>query len=110
GGLEAHIWWVGKTPAPEHYVRVGFVNGKGERLTIERSRARGSDIEPTDLMHRFTNKPVDDHSFLETLMKTTLIRDEQIAAFSLDLPEQARFAAVRAAIGVLAGTDYSGRT
>src|SRR5882672_4857849 len=46
GGLEAHIWWVGKIPAPEHYVRVGFVNGKGEHLTIDRSRARGSNIEP----------------------------------------------------------------
>jgi hypothetical protein len=61
-------------------------------------------------MQRFTNKPVDERSFLETLIKTTLIRDEQIAAFSLDLPEQARFAAVRDAIGVLVGPDYADRT
>jgi predicted ATPase len=39
GGLGAHIWWVGKIPAPEHYVRVGFVSDSGERLTINRSRA-----------------------------------------------------------------------
>jgi len=110
GGLEAHIWWVRKPPATEHYVRVGFINGAGERFTINRSRARGCDIEPSAMMQHFTNKPVDDISFLETLIKTTFIRDEQIAAFSLDLPEQARFAAVRAAIGVLVGPDYSDRT
>jgi len=110
GGLEAHIWWVRKPPAAEHYVRVGFINGAGERFIINRSRARGCDIEPGVIMQHFTNKAVDDVSFLETLIKTTLIRDEQIAAFSLDLPEQARFAAVRAAIGVLVGPDYSDRT
>src|ERR1019366_269489 len=39
-----------------------------------------------------------------------LIRDELIAGLSLDLPEQARFAAVRAAIGGMVGPDYSERT
>ncbi len=43
-------------------------------------------------------------------MQTTLIRDELIAGFSLDLPEQARFAAVRTAIGGMVGPDYSART
>jgi hypothetical protein len=47
---------------------------------------------------------------IETLMKTTLIRDEFIVALSVDLPEQARFAAVRAAIGGLTGPDHSERT
>src|SRR6266446_3396432 len=46
----------------------------------------------------------------ETLMQTTLIRDETIAGLSLDLPEQARFSAVRAALGGLAGTDHTERT
>jgi hypothetical protein len=46
----------------------------------------------------------------ETLMQTTLIRDELIASLSLDLPEQARFAAVRTAIGGMLGPDYSART
>jgi chromosome segregation protein len=49
-------------------------------------------------------------SSVETLMQTTLIRDELIAGLSLDLPEQARFAAVRAAIGGMVGPDYSERT
>lgn len=110
GGLEAHMWWVREPSANEHYVRVGFRNGAGEQRTITRTRARGCDLDPSAIREYFTNKAVDDSSFLETLIKTTLIRDEQIAALSLDLPEQARFAAVRAAIGVLVGPDYSNRT
>jgi hypothetical protein len=43
-------------------------------------------------------------------MQTTLIRDELIAGLSLDLGEQARFAAVRTAIGGIVGPDYSART
>jgi hypothetical protein len=43
-------------------------------------------------------------------MQTTLIRDESIVALSVDLPEQQRFAAVRAAIGGLLGPDHSKRT
>jgi chromosome segregation protein len=48
--------------------------------------------------------------FVASLMQTRLIRDERIVAFSLDLPEQQRFAAVRAAIGGIIGPDYSERT
>src|ERR1017187_7299286 len=47
---------------------------------------------------------------VQTLLKTTLIRDEFIASLSLDLPEQTRFTLVRDAIGHLIGPDYSART
>jgi chromosome segregation protein len=45
-----------------------------------------------------------------TLMQTTLIRDETTAALSLDLPEHARFAALRSATGGLRGKDHTRRT
>ena len=47
---------------------------------------------------------------VETLLQTTLIRDEFIAGLSLDLPEQTRFTLVREAIGSMVGPDYSART
>jgi hypothetical protein len=47
---------------------------------------------------------------VQTLLQTTLIRDEFIASLSLDLPEQTRFTLVRDAIGHLIGPDYSART
>ena len=45
-----------------------------------------------------------------TLMQTTLIRDETTAALSLDLPEHARFPALRSATGGLRGKDHTRRT
>lgn len=108
GGLEDHIWWLGEGTPEAHYVSVGFVGDNGNRFTITRTRERGSDTQPDDLMRRLCSD--DSPSSLETLMQTTLIRDELIAALSLDLPEQARFAAVRAAIGGMVGPDYSDRT
>ena len=45
----------------------------------------------------------------ETLMKTTLIRDESIVRLSVDQSEQARFEAVREAIGGLVRPDLTER-
>jgi chromosome segregation protein len=108
GGLEQHIWWVGDGKPEAYYVSVGFVGDDGERFTVTRTRERGNDRQSSELMARLTTGSR--VSSLETLMQTSLIRDELIAALSLDLPEQARFAAVRAAIGGMVGPDYSDRT
>ncbi|MGH7169075.1 MAG: AAA family ATPase [Gemmataceae bacterium] len=107
GGLAEHIWWVGDGEATEHYVSVGFVGEKDDRLTITRSRKRGRDLSPQAIMGSMCVGNVS--STISDLMQSTLIRDERISALSLDLPEQARFAAVRAAIGGLLGPDYSRR-
>jgi chromosome segregation protein len=110
GGLDEHIWWLGHGKADNHYVSVGFVGDDGKPFQITRSRADGSDTSAEEVVRRLCNRRAVDNSSLETLIKTTLIRDESIAALSLDLPERARFAAVRAAIGGLMGPDYSKRT
>jgi chromosome segregation protein len=108
GGLVDHIWWVGEGAASEHHVAVGFVNEQGERFTITRSRERGCDRDSQAILQLLCSGPV--RSTITDLIQTTLIRDELISGLSLDLPEQARFAAVRAAIGGLVGPDYSQRT
>src|ERR1019366_6922903 len=110
GGLDEHIWWVGEGKPAAHYVSVGFIADDGEHFVITRSRERGSDIPPEEILNRLRNNQLAVRSSVETLMQTTLIRDELIAGLSLDLPEQARFAAVRAAIGGMVGPDYSERT
>ena len=109
GGLDEHIWWVGEGKPKAYYVSVGFVTDEGEHFVVTRSRERGCDKTPQEILKRLTNSRVAVPS-VETLMQTTLIRDELIAGLSLDLPEQARFAAVRAAIGGMVGPDYSERT
>jgi DNA repair exonuclease SbcCD ATPase subunit len=108
GGLEEHIWWVGEGVAAEHYVSVGFIDDKGLRFGVTRSRERGCEKDAQSIMRSICIGEVS--STINDLMQSTLVRDERISALSLDLPEQARFAAVRAAIGGLVGPDYSRRT
>ncbi len=110
GGLDEHIWWLGQGKAENQYVSVGFVDGDGKPFQVTRSRANGSDTPAEEVVRRLCNERAAATSSLETLIRTTLLRDESIAALSLDLPERARFAAVRAAIGGLVGPDYSKRT
>jgi len=110
GGLNEHIWWLGPGKAENQYVSVGFISNDGKPFQVTRSRAHGSDTPAEEIIRRLSSGPTAANSSLETLIKTTLIRDESIAALSLDLPEQGRFAAVRAAIGGLVGPDYSKRT
>ncbi len=110
GGLDEHLWWVGEgTPAAE-YVRIGFVDEGGDEFVITRSRERGLDVPSADIAHRLCMAGSPSNAFPETLLSTTLIRDETIAALSLDLPGQARFKAVRDAIGGLGGPNYANRT
>ena len=108
GGLLDHIWWVGEGTAAEHEVTVGFINEHGERFAVRRSRERGCDLDSDAILQSLCSGHV--RSTITDLMQTTLIRDELISGLSLDLPEQARFAAVRAAIGGFVGPDYSHRT
>jgi DNA repair exonuclease SbcCD ATPase subunit len=110
GGLEEHIWWVGDGKPDAHYVSVGFIDDDGNQFAITRSRQRGADQSVEEILKRLCSSELAVRSSVGTLMQTTLIRDELIAGLSLDLPEQARFAAVRAAIGGMVGPDYSGRT
>jgi chromosome segregation protein len=110
GGLEEHVWWVGSGRAAEHYVTVGFSDGVGATFTITRSRDRGLQASVDDPFKKLCTTALSTTPSVETLMQTTLIRDESIVALSVDLPEQQRFAAVRAAIGGLVGPDHSRRT
>jgi chromosome segregation protein len=109
GGLEDHIWWVGDGQASERYVSVGFVDDNEERFVIRRDWLN-QHANQEKLISRLYAGDGGEVQSVETLMQTSLIRDERIVAFSLDLAEQQRFAAVRAAIGGIIGPDYSERT
>ena len=111
GGLEDHIWWVGDGTATDHYVSVGFVSDDGEQLQITRSRDGSANSEQlAALADRLCLDKAVNPNWEETLMATTLIRDERISALSLDLTEQARFTAVRAALGASDASPYEERS
>jgi DNA repair exonuclease SbcCD ATPase subunit len=110
GGLQSHIWWVGEGVPDREYVSVGFVDEAGAIFEVVRSRQRGLQINPEAIQAKLCVPGFPVEEWARTLMQTTLFRDETIAALSLDLPQQARFEAVRAAIGGLRGRDYTPRT
>ena len=110
GGIEKHTWWIGEETADAHYVTVGFADAEGETFSVTRTREEGLLGEPTDILARLCRPGWAGRASMANLMQTTLIRDELIAALSLDLPEQARFGAVRAALGTMTGRDHSSRT
>lgn len=109
GGVDEHVWWVGGGKPDTHFVSVGFVDADGTRFAITRSRDSSLQSDADPIINRLSGGGPASVT-AETLMKTSLIRDEFIVALSLDLPEQQRFEAVRTAIGGLVGPDYSERT
>ena len=110
GGLDSHIWWVGDGTPNEQYVRVGFIDTEGSKFEVRRSRELGLETSEKDMASRLCAPNVSPLDWAETLMQTSLIRDEMIAALSLDLTEQERFSAVQAAMGGLKSADHSDRT
>lgn len=108
GGLDDHIWWTGDGIASEHFVRVTFVDKSGGLHRITRRRHAEVEIE-SDSLRKVLCLSGSIGASSETLMRTSIIRDETIAALSLDLAGQARFNAVRDALGALDGTDHAKR-
>jgi chromosome segregation protein len=108
GGLDQHIWWLGEGRAEKYYVRIGFVDDTGKRYSITRRRDI-SKVEGLNEVLSHLHEPVGGDLSAEGVMETTLIRDELIAASSLDLPGHARFNVVKAAIGSIAGKDRTER-
>src|SRR5207253_761603 len=88
----------------------GFIDAEGKRFSVTHSRENGLYSDEPDFYGRLCSMMGSPAPAPETLMQTTLIRDEFIVALSVDLPEQARFAAVRDAVGALVGGDHSERT
>ena len=109
GGLDDHIWWIGSERPQSYSVAVGFIDDDQKSFVVTRTPA-GADVDASEIARRLSKNGNTARTSVETLLSTTLIRDELIASLSLDLPEQTRFSLVRDAIGHLVGPDYSERT
>jgi len=110
GGLDEHIWWVGEGKASAHYVAVGFSDDDQSEFVVTRRRDGGLDASDREVMARLCDSHAPANVWSNTFVQTSLIRDETISALSMDLPEQARAAAVRDAIGTMLGPDEAKRT
>jgi chromosome segregation protein len=95
-----YIWWTGEgKPPPHRYVEVGFRDGED---VLSLRRAQLSDPEPSDLravLDRLCDAATRPNSPLTQLCTASIIRDEHIAALSLDAKEADRYTRLREAIG-----------
>ena len=103
--LGDYLWWRGKGTPVAHYVTASFKDGEGEQLTVTRTREAGADKTPAQIEAALCFGPRPEGA-INQLCKTSIIRDEWIAALSVDLTERDRFELVRSALGPVEGADY----
>jgi chromosome segregation protein len=106
--VKDYIWWRGDGTPDAHYVTAAFRDNDGKTFSVTRTREGGADKTPAELEAALCCGAVPEDP-LHQLCKTAIIRDEWIAALSLDLTETQRFELVRSALGSIEGADLAVR-
>lgn len=106
--LADYLWWRGTGQPEAHYVTAAFIDDEGKSFTITRTRESGADVSAVEIQSVLCNGLAPDDA-LRQLTRTSIIRDEWIAALSLDLSETERFDFVRSALGALEGSDAAAK-
>lgn len=103
-----YIWWRGDGIPQAQYVTAAFSDDTGKQFIVTRTREGGADKTDSELEEALCQGAVPEDP-LRQLCKTSIIRDEWIAALSLDLSETQRFDLVRAALGSVEGSDLAAK-
>lgn len=103
-----YVWWRGDGVPSAHYVVAGFLSEDGQPFSVTRTREGGADKNVEEIEAALCEGAFPDDA-LRQLCKTAVIRDEWIAALSLDLTETQRFELVRAALGSIEGAHLGAR-
>ena len=106
--LTDYLWWRGKGKPVAHYVTVSFLSDDDKPFTITRSREGGADRSVEEIHAALCAGPAPDDA-LRQLARTSIIRDEWIAALSLDLTEIERFDLVRSALGAVEDVELAAK-
>lgn len=106
--LSDYLWWRGAGSAEAHYVTASFKGDTGEVFTITRSRESGADKTAAEIEAALCRNARPDDA-IRQLCRTSIIRDEWIAALSVDLSETERFDLVRGALGLGQGSDFGAK-
>ena len=103
-----YIWWRGDGTPEAHYVALSFTKDNGEQYMVRRTRDAGSSSSPEEIKDALCSGARPENA-LNQLCSTSIIRDEWIAALSIDLSETERFELVRSALGSPEGSDLGVR-
>jgi DNA repair exonuclease SbcCD ATPase subunit len=102
-----YIWWRGEGTSADHFVRIHFLDKDGAPFVITRT-PDSCDQSVETIKDRLCSVDSPDGA-LKVLTETTLIRDESIAALSLDITETERYQRVQRALGAIQSRDLSDR-
>lgn len=101
-----YVWWRGGVSPEQHFVKVGLVDEDQKQFEFIRSREDGLNVDIEELIRLLCSQSGAPLEPLAQICKTSIVRDEWIAAQSLDLKETERFELVSAALGELETSDY----
>jgi DNA repair exonuclease SbcCD ATPase subunit len=96
---EQYIWWRGRRAAAANFVRLGMRDEAGNEILITRTPTSVTLSGASELEGTLCDRSVISRDPLIQLCRTSIIRDESIAALSIDLAETDRFTFVRSALG-----------
>jgi chromosome segregation protein len=106
---EQYLWWRGTRPAVHNFVRVGVRDDMGREFVVTRTPTGGDVSDGRDLASALCDVSVVTREPLAQLCRTAIIRDETVAAMSIDMAEEQRFTFVRTALGTDALDDVARR-
>jgi DNA repair exonuclease SbcCD ATPase subunit len=106
--LSDYLWWRGSGKAEAYYVIAAFKDATGEVFTIKRTRESGADKTASEIEAALC-KELRPEDALRQLCRTSIIRDEWIAALSVDLSDTERFEHVRGALGLGQGAAFAAK-
>ena len=91
-----YIWWRGNGKAPQKSVSLSLIDDLGNVREISRNELLRSNAISLDYLIDSDLAPMDP---FDQLVRTSIIRDEYITQFSVDLQERERFDFAKNAIG-----------
>ena len=106
--LSDYLWWRGSGKAEAYYVIAAFKGATGEVFTVKRTRESGADKNAAEIEAALC-KELRPEDALRQLCRTSIIRDEWIAALSVDLSDTERFEHVRSALGLGQGSAFAAK-
>lgn len=106
---EQYLWWRGQRPALRNFVRVGLRDEAGREFMVTRTPDAVTVSDNFDVAATLCDLTVMTRDPLAQLCRTAIIRDETVAAMSIDLAEAERFTFVRTALGTDALDDVAQR-
>lgn len=107
--MEEYLWWRGQRAAARNLVRVGIRDATGREFVVTRTPGTFAVSDNQSLASTLCDIAVMPREPLAQLCRTAIIRDETVAAMSIDLAEESRFKFVRTALGTDSLDEVAGR-